>query len=57
MICIILGANLPFLIRKIGDHHIFLEPCFVWGLMDGEAVSSLEKEGRLEDVLETIQLH
>ncbi|TVY88090.1 Heterokaryon incompatibility protein 6,OR allele, partial [Lachnellula willkommii] len=38
MICVIPGCNVPLLIRKEGDHHLLVGECFVWGLMDGEAM-------------------
>jgi hypothetical protein len=44
MICILLGCNIPLLIRKEDDYHVLVGECFVWGLMDGEAM-----EGRTDD--------
>lgn len=40
-ICILLGENtLLLLIRNEGDYHRLVGECFVWGLMDGEALLS-----------------
>jgi hypothetical protein len=38
MICVLPGCNVPLLIRKVDDRHVLVGECFVWGLMDGEAL-------------------
>ncbi|KAE9367972.1 hypothetical protein N431DRAFT_295053, partial [Stipitochalara longipes BDJ] len=37
-ICVMLGCSVPLLVRQSGDHHVLVGECFVWGLMDGEAM-------------------
>jgi hypothetical protein len=41
MVCILRGCNVPFLIRNENNHYILVGECFVWGLMDGEAVKNV----------------
>jgi len=51
MICIFPGCNVPLLIRKENDYHVLVGECFVWGLMDGEAM-----EARTDDEYEVFRL-
>lgn len=66
MICVIPGCNVPLLIRKEGDHHLLVGECFVWGLMDGEALQGKNvdswKDKKFEEIpqedgLEIFRLH
>lgn len=43
-ICIILGCNIPLLLREKEDHHLLVGESFVWGLMDGEAFDGKEEK-------------
>ena len=36
------GCRFPIIIREVDDHHIFIGPCIVQGLMEGEAVEAAE---------------
>jgi Heterokaryon incompatibility protein (HET) len=38
MICVVLGYDIPLLVRKKDNYHVLVGECFVWGLMDGEAL-------------------
>jgi hypothetical protein len=48
-ICVVLGCNVPLLLRKNQEHFILVGECFVWGLMDGEAMRMTKKEGNWLD--------
>lgn len=52
-ICVLLGANVPFVLRHVDDHYILIGPAYVEGLMYGEAIEMM-KRGELE--VETIEI-
>lgn len=37
-VCVIIGCDVPVVLRSVGDHYIHIGPCWVLGLMDGEAL-------------------
>ena len=45
-VCVLIGSNLPVILRKVGDRYIHVGPCFVLGLMDGEAMEDLRNGTR-----------
>jgi hypothetical protein len=45
MICIVPGCNVPLLIRKVDNCLFLVGECFVWGLMDGEALEACKGVG------------
>jgi len=45
-ICVLLGCNQPLLIRRLGDHHVIVGQCYVYGMMFGEMMDEMEA-GRL----------
>jgi hypothetical protein len=45
-ICVLLGCNQPLLIRRVGDRHLVVGRCYVYGMMYGEMIDELEA-GRL----------
>jgi hypothetical protein len=47
-ICILLGCNIPMLIRKEGDYYLLVGECFVWGLMDGEGLQDRKENDEFE---------
>ncbi|EXJ91352.1 hypothetical protein A1O1_04464 [Capronia coronata CBS 617.96] len=48
-ICIILGCPTPFVLRRAEDHYRLVGPCYVYNLMDGQAlVSDFWKEEDIE---------
>ncbi|MCJ1381099.1 hypothetical protein MMC17_004208 [Xylographa soralifera] len=49
-VCILLGSSLPVLLRPVDDHYILVGPCYIHGIMFGEAMNLLDKgEVELED--------
>ena len=53
-VCILLGSSLPVLLRPAGDHYILVGPCYIHGIMFGEAMSPLD-EGKVQ--LENFATH
>lgn len=47
MICILLGGQMPFIIREIavGEGHLLIGRCYVQGLMDGQVMEGLDHPG------------
>jgi hypothetical protein len=45
MICVLPGCQVPVLIRKHDGYHVFFGECFVWGLMDVEAMKGKDGDG------------
>lgn len=43
IICLILGASVPFLLRPYGNKYIFVGQCYVYGLMNGEGLVNARK--------------
>lgn len=37
-VCVIIGCDVPVILRRVGDHYIHIGPCWVLGLMNGEAL-------------------
>jgi hypothetical protein len=52
LITVVLGCSVPLLVRQTGDHHVLIGECFVWGLMDGEAL----RGRKADDELDTFRL-
>jgi hypothetical protein len=46
IICVLLGCRVPVLLRSYQDRYIFVGECFVWGIMDGEAMTGMSEEGK-----------
>lgn len=38
--CVIIGCDVPVVLRRVGDHYIHIGPCWVLGLMNGEALET-----------------
>jgi hypothetical protein len=53
-ICVLLGCDIPLIIRPVGDYYIVVGDCFVYGIMKGEVMKDI-KESKLN--LETFTLH
>ena len=38
LVCVLWGCSVPVVLRKEGDHYIFVGECYTHGVMDGEAI-------------------
>lgn len=45
-VCVLIGSNLPVILRKVGERYIHVGPCFILGLMDGELMEDLRNGTR-----------
>jgi hypothetical protein len=43
-IAILFGTRYPYVIRRDGDQYLLIGPCYVLGLMEGEAMEDLDEE-------------
>jgi len=50
MIYILLGCDVPLVIRRVGKHYRLVGECFVWGLMDGEALEGRKENRKFESI-------
>jgi hypothetical protein len=42
IVCILLGGDMPFILRPKGSYHTFIGECYVHGIMDGEALDAAQ---------------
>jgi hypothetical protein len=51
LICVLLGCDLPLILRKTEGHYLVIGECFVLGLMDGDALQDIvDKKVFLQDL-------
>jgi hypothetical protein len=50
LVCVIFGCGLPLVLRRVeGDIYHYIGPCFVAGIMAGEAVEGMNADsGRIQ---------
>lgn len=53
-ICILLGCDIPLIIRQVNDHYAVVGDCFDYGIMTGEVMKDIE-ESKLNP--ETFDFH
>ncbi|KAM5349851.1 hypothetical protein ACJ41O_006356 [Fusarium nematophilum] len=41
-VCVLLGGNVPYVIRQEGQRYRFVGECYVFGIMDGEVLDGLD---------------
>jgi hypothetical protein len=46
LICILLGCHVPLVLRRVRGYYLVVGECFIYGLMDGEAMQDFE-DGRV----------
>jgi hypothetical protein len=51
-LCILFGCDIPVVLRKTGDSYTFIGECYIYGLMDGEAIKELEASTRTSQYFE-----
>ncbi|KAH8724275.1 hypothetical protein GQ44DRAFT_760393 [Phaeosphaeriaceae sp. PMI808] len=48
LICVFKGCHFPVILRKIKSYYIYIGPCFMFGMMDGELVNKARR-GELQE--------
>ena len=52
VVAVVVGCNVPVILREKESHFELVPTCFVLGLMDGEAVERVKNGTAKEDILE-----
>jgi hypothetical protein len=42
IVCVLLGGNMPFILRPKGSYYTFIGECYVHGIMDGEVLDAAQ---------------
>jgi hypothetical protein len=45
-VCVLFGGRVPFVLRRVGDHYLFVGLCYVHGIMYGEALEDPNSSSR-----------
>jgi len=42
-VCVLFGLDYPVVLRRVQAHYVHVGPCYMLGLMDGEAIEGIEE--------------
>ena len=52
VVCVLLGCNMPLIIRKMADHYLLVGNAYIYGLMNGEAFQDIQgSKANVEDII------
>ena len=54
IICVLFGGKLPFCLRPRGEYYLLVGECYVYGLMEGEAIRMADQQELSEKVFEIV---
>ena len=43
LLCVVSHCNYPVMLRRVGENHVHVGPCYAFGFMDGEAALMIGK--------------
>jgi hypothetical protein len=49
IVVILFGETVPYVLRPRGVHYLLVGECYVYGIMEGEAIRFLQQKGELEN--------
>lgn len=52
VVCVLLGYNMPLIIRKMANHYLLVGNAYIYGLMNGEALQDIQgSKANVEDII------
>jgi len=52
IVCLLFGGNVPYILRPMGKYYKLVGECYVYGIMDGEAINEWRVKGEKEEIFE-----